>query len=63
MQSADPQIRQDFDKIARAPTEQIPEIAGPLAARPTLVGRCGDPWVAEWVNVAPASAPITGCDR
>ena len=34
-----------------------------LATRPTLVGRCGDPWVAEWVNVVPASAPITGCDR
>jgi hypothetical protein len=34
-----------------------------LAARPTLVGRCGDPWVAEWVNVAPASTQITGCDR
>jgi hypothetical protein len=21
-----------------------------LAARPTLVGRCGDLWVAEWIN-------------
>jgi hypothetical protein len=26
-----------------------------LATRPALVGRCGDPWVAEWVNVTPAS--------
>ena len=26
-----------------------------LATRPTLIGRCGDPWVAEWVNVTPAS--------
>jgi hypothetical protein len=26
-----------------------------LAARPTLVGRCGDPWVEEWVSVQKAS--------
>jgi hypothetical protein len=29
-----------------------------LATRPTLVGRCGDPWVAEWVNVTSASTPF-----
>ena len=34
-----------------------------LAARPTLVGRCGDPWVTEWVNVTPASTPLTDCDH
>ena len=22
-----------------------------LASRPTLLGRCGDPWVAEWINI------------
>lgn len=33
-----------------------------LATRPTLVGRCGDPWVAEWINVTPAYAPLTDCD-
>jgi hypothetical protein len=34
-----------------------------LATRPTLVGRCGDPWVTEWVNVTPASTPLTDCDH
>jgi len=34
-----------------------------LATRPTLVGRCGDPWVAEWVKVTAASGPLIDCDH
>jgi hypothetical protein len=34
-----------------------------LAARPTLVGRCGDPWVAEWIDVTPPSALLIDCDH
>lgn len=33
-----------------------------LVARPTLVGRCGDLWVAEWVNAKPAVIPLTDCE-
>jgi len=27
-----------------------------VAARPTLIGRCGDPWVAEWINAKAAGS-------
>jgi hypothetical protein len=29
-----------------------------LAARPTLRGRCGDLWVAEWINAEPTPIPF-----
>ena len=33
-----------------------------LAVRPRLVGRCGDLWVAEWVNAKAGGVLLTDCD-
>jgi hypothetical protein len=49
---ATPEARLDWTRSNHLHTAVVQVI---LATRPALVGRCGDPWVAEWVNVTPAS--------
>jgi hypothetical protein len=52
---ATPAARVDWTRSHHLHTAVLQVI---LAARPTLVGRCGDPWIAEWINEKPAGSSL-----
>jgi hypothetical protein len=56
---ATPEAPLDWTQSNHLHTAVLPVI---LAARPKLVGRCGDLWVAEWVNAKTVAIPLTNCD-